>query len=75
MPKPPSSEHNSSTAIANNMDDEKKPEPGVPSQAQQSWGTLVAIVVIVGMVVVGAFYAWGKRIAQDRDLTTPVTTQ
>lgn len=39
---------------------------GRPSHKQQSWGTLIAIIVIVLMVVVGALYAWGKRIA-DRE--------
>ena len=48
------------------MDGEKELPPGVPSPEQQSWGTLLAIVVIVLMVVVGAFYAWGARIAQNQ---------
>jgi len=49
--------------------------PGVPSQKQQSWGVVISIVVIVGMIVVGAFYAWGKRISQERAFTTPVEAQ
>ena len=40
--------------------------PGHPSQKQQSWGTVIAIVIIVVMVVIGAFYAWGKRVAEQR---------
>ncbi|HUQ30304.1 MAG TPA: hypothetical protein VM103_02165 [Candidatus Paceibacterota bacterium] len=39
-----------------------------PSPAQQSWGALVSIIIIVMMVVVGAFYAWGKRVAEERAL-------
>ncbi len=40
--------------------------PPVRSIEQQSWGTAIAIVIIVAMVVVGAFYAWGKRVAEER---------
>lgn len=39
--------------------------PGVPSKKAQSWGAILSIIIIVIMVVVGAFYAWGKRVAQD----------
>ena len=42
------------------------PQLGVPSQKAQSWGTVISIIVIVGMIIVGAFYSWGKRIAQDQ---------
>ena len=40
------------------------PLPGVPSRKAQSWGALISIVVIVLMVIIGAFYAWGKRISE-----------
>jgi ABC-type transporter Mla subunit MlaD len=40
--------------------------PATRTPAQQSLGTIVALVVIIGMIVVGAFYAWGKRIAEER---------
>jgi len=49
--------------------------PGVPSAKQQSWGVVISIVVIVGMIVVGAFYAWGKRIAEERALDIQSVTQ
>ena len=59
----------------NNMEEEKllplgeetvvTPLPGIPSSKQQSWGVVISIVVIVLMVVVGAFYAWGKRVEQN----------
>lgn len=48
------------------MDGEKELPPGVPTASQQSWGTLISIVVIVLMIIVGAFYAWGQRIAEDQ---------
>ncbi|MFZ3044091.1 MAG: hypothetical protein WA058_03235 [Minisyncoccia bacterium] len=43
-----------------------QPLRGVPSPKQQQWGVLISIVVIVMMVIVGAFYAWGQRIAQNQ---------
>jgi hypothetical protein len=45
---------------------ESKGHPGVPSAKAQSWGTVISIVVIVLMIVIGAFYAWGERIAQNQ---------
>lgn len=47
------------------MENEPLLTPGVPSKKAQSWGAILSIIVIVLMIVVGAFYAWGKRIAQD----------
>ncbi len=49
--------------------------PGVPSPAAQSWGTVISIIIIVLMIIIGAFYAWGERIAQENAFTTPSTTQ
>lgn len=43
-----------------------KNPPQPRTAKQQSWGTLIAIIIIVVMVVIGAFYAWGKRIAAER---------
>jgi hypothetical protein len=58
------------------MEEEKKIfPPGIPSPKQQSWGLLISIVVIVLMVVIGAFYAWGQRIAQNNAFTTSADTQ
>ncbi len=45
--------------------------PGVPSAKAQSLGTVISIIVIVLMIVIGAFYAWGQRIAQNQVFTTP----
>ncbi|MDD3531694.1 MAG: hypothetical protein PHV99_03850 [Candidatus Pacebacteria bacterium] len=39
---------------------------GVPSPKQQQWGVVISIVVIVLMIIVGAFYAWGERIAENQ---------
>jgi hypothetical protein len=81
--KPHSSVLASSTTNQNNMNGEKllppgefaaqDPLPGVPSAKQQSWGVVISIVVIVLMIVIGAFYAWGKRIEQNQNLV-PITT-
>jgi hypothetical protein len=38
------------------------PEP--PTIRQQNWGAVLSIVIIVLMIIIGAFYAWGKRIAE-----------
>ena len=56
------------------MEGEKESALGVPSAAQQSWGTLVSIIVIVLMIIVGAFYAWGKRIAEQQALMNAAST-
>ena len=44
--------------------------PKPPTVAQQNWSALISIVIIVLMVIVGAFYVWGKRIA-ERDAVNP----
>lgn len=46
------------------MENEPLLPSNTPSQKQQSWGVLISIVVIVLMIVIGAFYSWGKRIAE-----------
>lgn len=33
---------------------------------QQSWSTIISIVIIILMIVVGAFYTWGKKLAEHR---------
>jgi hypothetical protein len=45
---------------------ESKGHPRIPSAKAQSWGAVISIVVIVCMIVIGAFYAWGERIAQNQ---------
>jgi hypothetical protein len=49
--------------------------PGMPSPAQQQWGVVISIVIIVLMIIIGAFYAWGQRISQNQVFTTPETTE
>lgn len=39
---------------------------GMPSPKQQQWGVVVSIVIIMLMIIIGAFYAWGERIAQNQ---------
>lgn len=54
------------------MEDEKLLPPGIPSQKQQSWGAVLSIIVIVLMIIIGAFYAWGKRISQGVAPVVPI---
>lgn len=49
--------------------------PGVPSPKAQQWGVVISIVIIVLMIVVGAFYAWGERIAQENELLAPPSAE
>lgn len=60
--------------IQNNMENEKL-IPGIPSQKAQSWGAVISIVVIVLMIIIGAFYAWGKRINQENSPIAPQVTE
>lgn len=46
---------------------------GAPSPKAQSWGTILSIMVIVLMIVIGAFYAWGQRIAEERAILAPAS--
>lgn len=48
-----------------------KPER-TDKQKQASWGAIIVIVLILAMIVTGAFYAWGHRISQTQ--TVPVTS-
>ena len=49
---------------------ERTATPALPPRTpkQQSWGTIISLLIIVAMIVVGAFYAWGKRIAAEQAL-------
>ena len=49
--------------------------PQMPSPKQQSWGVVISLVIIVLMIITGAFYAWGKRIAEQNALVAPTTAQ
>lgn len=39
--------------------------PKPPTAAQQNWGAVMSIIIIVCMIVIGAFYAWGERLAKQ----------
>jgi hypothetical protein len=60
------------------MDTPTSPEqtPAVPNSVHRnaSWGAIIAIVIILAMIVIGAFYAWGQRIDEERVTTLPATT-
>lgn len=49
--------------------------PQMPSPKQQSWGAVISIVIIVLMIIIGAFYAWGERISQGNAFEVPSTAQ
>jgi hypothetical protein len=36
--------------------------PELPSKKQQSWGAMLSIIIIMVMVVLGAYYAFEKRV-------------
>ena len=47
--------------------------PGAPSAKQQSWGVVISIIIIILMIVIGAFYSWGKRITEQNVFLAPTT--
>lgn len=49
--------------------------PGMPTPARQQWGVVISIVIIVLMIVVGAFYSWGKRISEEQKPPGTTTEQ
>jgi len=57
------------------MEPEKILPPGVPSPKAQQWGVVISIVIIVLMIVIGAFYSWGKRIAEEKALINAPATE
>jgi len=46
----------------------------MPSPKAQSWGAVISIIIIVLMVIIGAFYAWGQRISESNNLPTASST-
>lgn len=54
---------------------ESSPAIGMPSPKQQQWGVVVSIVIIVLMIIIGAFYAWGERIAEENNFIAPAAVQ
>lgn len=37
-----------------------------PTKEKSSFGALITLVIIVAIIVIGAFYAWGERVAEER---------
>lgn len=71
-----STQNNPDTAEANDVEavfGTKLPPP--PTPGQQSWGAVISIVVIVLMIVIGAFYSWGKRINEQRAYMATTTQE
>jgi hypothetical protein len=56
------------------MENEPLLPQGTPSPKAQSWGAFISIIIIMLMVIIGAFYAWGQRIAQQQQTFAPATT-
>ena len=53
--------------------DQNNPVPGtepVPTETakQTAYGPLLGIVLIVVVLVLGAFYVWGERLAEDQPM-------
>lgn len=40
-----------------------------------SWGTIVVLIVILAMIITGAFYTWGKRVAEEKALMEEIESQ
>lgn len=47
--------------------------PLLPKQ-KSSYGALIAIIVILAMVVIGALYTWGARISEEPQPLPQATT-
>ncbi|MDR3547853.1 MAG: hypothetical protein P4M11_06245 [Candidatus Pacebacteria bacterium] len=56
------------------MDVEQAPNPGTKNA---SWGAVISMVVILAMIVIGAFYSWEKRVREEHALQSSLasTTQ
>jgi hypothetical protein len=63
-----------------NLEAATAPEPAMPEDPKEakkveevhahaakhaSWGAVISILIILIMIVVGAFYSWGHRVAQQ----------
>lgn len=57
------------------MNNEPLLSPGTPSPKAQSWGAFISIIIIVLMVIIGAFYAWGKRVAETNIPSSTTITE
>lgn len=57
------------------MENESTAPLGTPSKKQQQWGLLISIVVIVLMIVIGAFYSWDNRVKEQQEFLDAVQAQ
>lgn len=55
--------------------DSQTPPESIPIARNASWGVLISIVVILLMIVVGAFYMWGQRLAEVRAARASIQQQ
>ncbi|HFC10591.1 MAG TPA: hypothetical protein ENJ75_00095 [Candidatus Kaiserbacteria bacterium] len=53
-----------------NYSDSEQKTPPVSTVTQQSWGAVLAIFIILIMIVLGAVYAWNKRVASMKSIIT-----
>jgi uncharacterized protein HemX len=52
------------TSASEKVDSTQQPAQTVHRNA--SWGAIISITIILAMVIVGAFYSWGQRIAEQK---------
>ena len=48
--------------------------PVVTSRPRSSTGALVTLIVVVGVIIIGALYVWGEQVAETR-VTPPEESQ
>lgn len=46
-----------------------------PTSVQQSWGAIISIVIIVLMIIMGAYYSYSKRAAEINAYTATTTVE
>jgi hypothetical protein len=69
-----------STSVAANLVPRDIPTLAAPTpltaagRKKASYGALISIVIIMAVVIVGAFYAWGKRISENTDMPASTAT-
>lgn len=51
------------------------PAPIEPTTSGSSVGSVIAILLIVALLVVGAFYVWQKRLAEERAMEAQSAVQ
>ncbi len=66
LPTLPTEDSSSTSQVEEENQSLKELPLGMPPTKQQSWGVVIAIFIIVVMIIVGAFYAWGKRTVQQQ---------